>query len=148
MKGSGALASLATDDARKSHAHAHLCSAPYWHCQCFDSRLPTPHEHYYRTGYHHGVCDEFLRIPWRRTASTTWWRRLTNINISVITLQGTILAFVTEFFADFLATDSIDDLVALLKKARLDERLLEFFPPQQRTLDQFNEHFKVLCSSW
>lgn len=59
-------------------------------------------------------------------------------------LQGTILAFVTEFFADFLATDNTDDLVALLKKARLDERLLEFFPPQQRTLDQFNAHFKVL----
>jgi hypothetical protein len=58
-------------------------------------------------------------------------------------LQGTILAFVTEFFADFLATDSVDDLVALLKKARLDERLLEFFPPQQRTLEQFNDHFKV-----
>jgi hypothetical protein len=58
-------------------------------------------------------------------------------------LQGTILAFVTEFFADFLATDSVDDLVALLKKARLDERLLEFFPPQQRTLEQFNAHFKV-----
>lgn len=49
----------------------------------------------------------------------------------------------TEFFADFLATDSVDDLVALLKKARLDERLLEFFPPQQRTLEQFNAHFKV-----
>lgn len=58
-------------------------------------------------------------------------------------MQGTILAFVTEFFADFLATDSVDDLVALLKKARLDERLLEFFPPQQRTLEQFNAHFKV-----
>ena len=61
-------------------------------------------------------------------------------------LQGTILAFVTEFFADFLATDSVDDLVALLKKARLDERLLEFFPPQQRTLEQFNAHFKVRSS--
>ncbi len=58
-------------------------------------------------------------------------------------MQGTILAFVTEFFADFLATDNIDDLVALLKKARLDDRLMEFFPPQQRSLDQFNTHFKV-----
>lgn len=57
--------------------------------------------------------------------------------------KGTILSFVTEFFADYLATDSIDDLVALLKKARLDDRLLEFFPPQQRTLEQFNAHFKA-----
>lgn len=55
--------------------------------------------------------------------------------------KGTILAFVTDLFSDFLATDSIDDLVALLKKARLDDRLLEFFPPQQRTQEHFNAHF-------
>lgn len=63
---------------------------------------------------------------------------------ALIWMQGTILAFVTDFFADFLATDNVDDLVALLKKARLDDRLLEFFPPQQRSLDQFNSHFKVI----
>ena len=57
------------------------------------------------------------------------------------------MAFVTDFFADFLATDNIDELVALLKKARLDDRLLEFFPPQQRSLDQFNTHFKVRALS-
>ena len=41
------------------------------------------------------------------------------MRIALHALQGTILAFVTEFFADFLATDGIDELVALLKKARL-----------------------------
>ena len=34
--------------------------------------------------------------------------------------------------------------VALLKKAKLDDRLSEFFPPSQRNLDQLTAHFKVL----
>ena len=33
--------------------------------------------------------------------------------------------------------------VALLKKAKLDDRLSEFFPPSQRGLEQLNAHFKV-----
>lgn len=56
--------------------------------------------------------------------------------------KGTILAFVTDFFVDFLATESVDDLVALLKKAKMDDRLSEFFPPSQRTPELLNAHFK------
>ncbi|KAK9823766.1 hypothetical protein WJX72_005350 [[Myrmecia] bisecta] len=56
--------------------------------------------------------------------------------------KGTILQFVTEFFKDFLATDTIDDLVLLLRKAKLDNRLLDFFPPQKRTLQELDAHFK------
>lgn len=59
--------------------------------------------------------------------------------------KGTILAFVTDFFVDFLATESVDDLVALLKKAKMDDRLSEFFPPSQRTPELLNAHFKVCC---
>ena len=33
--------------------------------------------------------------------------------------------------------------VALLKKAKLDDRLSEFFPPSQRGIEQVNVHFKV-----
>jgi hypothetical protein len=44
---------------------------------------------------------------------------------------------------DFLATDSMDELVALLKKAKLDERLIELFPPHKRTLADFDAHFQV-----
>ena len=57
--------------------------------------------------------------------------------------KGTILSFATQFFVDFLATAPVDDLVALLKKAKLDDRLPEFFPPSQRTPEQVNAHFKV-----
>ena len=33
--------------------------------------------------------------------------------------------------------------VALLKKAKLDDRLSEFFPPSQRGIEQVNAHFQV-----
>eukprot|EP00891_Asterochloris_glomerata_P001856 jgi/Astpho2/1856/Aster-00382 len=56
--------------------------------------------------------------------------------------KGTILEFVTDFFQDYLATDNMDDLVILLRKARLDDRLLEFFPPQKRNLADFEAYFK------
>ena len=59
--------------------------------------------------------------------------------------KGTILEFITWFFKDYLATDSMDDLVQLLRKARLDDRLLDFFPPQKRNLHDFDAHFKVCC---
>ena len=58
--------------------------------------------------------------------------------------KGTILDFITAFFKDYLATDSMDDLVQLLRKARLDDRLLDFFPPQKRNLNDFDAHFKVM----
>lgn len=57
--------------------------------------------------------------------------------------KGTILDFITAFFQDYLATDSMDDLVQLLRKARLDDRLLDFFPPQRRNLTDFDAHFKA-----
>ena len=44
---------------------------------------------------------------------------------------------------DFLATESMDDLVSVLRKARLDARLMDMFPPHKRTLADFEEHFKV-----
>ena len=72
--------------------------------------------------------------------------------------KGTILDFITAFFKDYLATDSMDDLVQLLRKARLDDRLLDFFPPQRRNLTDFDAHFKasqlgsappdVICILW
>jgi hypothetical protein len=57
--------------------------------------------------------------------------------------KGVILQFVTEFFKDFLDSEGIDDLVALLGKAKLESRLLEFFPPHKRTAEEFESHFKV-----
>eukprot|EP00884_Botryococcus_braunii_P005038 jgi/Botrbrau1/14535/Bobra.0212s0002.1 len=57
--------------------------------------------------------------------------------------KGVILQFVTEFFKDFLGSEGIDDLVSLLGKAKLESRLLEFFPPHKRTADEFESHFKA-----
>ncbi|KAK9908637.1 hypothetical protein WJX75_000787 [Coccomyxa subellipsoidea] len=57
--------------------------------------------------------------------------------------KGLILQYATAFFSDYLSTESIDDLVSLLRKARLDEHLLDLFPPQKRTLKDFDEHFKA-----
>jgi hypothetical protein len=85
--------------------------------------------------------------------------------------KGTMLEFITIFFQvrpcptcldadavtqhlthslpqELLAKDNMDDLVSLLTKARVVNRLMEFFPPSKRTLEDFNTHFKVRCSSW
>lgn len=61
--------------------------------------------------------------------------------------KGLILQYATTFFQDYLSSESIDDLVALLRKARLDTHLLDLFPPQKRTLTDLDEHFKVGRSS-
>ena len=37
------------------------------------------------------------------------------------------------------------DAAVLLLQARLDDRLLEFFPPQKRNLADFEAYFKVRC---
>ena len=57
--------------------------------------------------------------------------------------RGTIATFVTYFFADFTATEGVEPLVELLRKARLQDRLLDFFPQQRRTWEAFEEHFKA-----
>jgi hypothetical protein len=57
--------------------------------------------------------------------------------------KGTMLEFVTNFFQELLVKDSMDDLVSLLTKGRVVNRLIEFFPPNKRTLDDFNAHFEA-----
>lgn len=37
----------------------------------------------------------------------------------------------------------VQALVELLRKGKVESRLLDFFPPQKRTWDDFEEHFKV-----
>lgn len=56
--------------------------------------------------------------------------------------RGTIATFITDFFGDYLATEGVESLVELLRKARLQDRLLEFFPQQKRTWEEFEEHFR------
>lgn len=57
--------------------------------------------------------------------------------------KGTVLTFVTHFFADYLATDPVETLMDLLRKARLEGRLPDLFPPSKRTWADFNDHFSA-----
>lgn len=41
----------------------------------------------------------------------------------------------------YLAKESLDDLVTLLTKARVVDRLLEFMPPSKRNLEDFSKQF-------
>jgi hypothetical protein len=70
-------------------------------------------------------------------------RVLQALMIDRMVAKGLVLQWITAFFQDFLATESIDDLVALLRKARLDNRLMDFFPPHKRTLTDFDAHFQA-----
>lgn len=56
--------------------------------------------------------------------------------------KGTILEFATTFFKEFLAKDSVDDLVAILSKGKVATRLVDFFPPAKRSPAAMAAHFK------
>ncbi|KAL3701478.1 hypothetical protein R1sor_019500 [Riccia sorocarpa] len=55
--------------------------------------------------------------------------------------KGAVLGFVTDAFKEYLVDNSLDDLIALLKRAKMEDRLLDFFPMQKRTIEAFAEHF-------
>eukprot|EP00244_Chara_vulgaris_P006673 TRINITY_DN251_c0_g1_i2.p1 TRINITY_DN251_c0_g1~~TRINITY_DN251_c0_g1_i2.p1 ORF type:complete len:420 (+),score=113.72 TRINITY_DN251_c0_g1_i2:563-1822(+) len=55
--------------------------------------------------------------------------------------KGSVLGFVTNVFKVFLEESTLDELVALLKRAKVEDRMLEFFPMQKRTPEYFAEHF-------
>lgn len=43
---------------------------------------------------------------------------------------------------EYLSKNSLDELVAILTKAKVTNRLYEFFPPQVRNIHDFSEHFR------
>jgi hypothetical protein len=55
--------------------------------------------------------------------------------------KGIVLHFVTDTFKVYLVENSLDDLVSLLKRAKMDDRLLDLFPMQKRSIEAFAEHF-------
>eukprot|EP00879_Flechtneria_rotunda_P013313 GHRR01013903.1.p1 GENE.GHRR01013903.1~~GHRR01013903.1.p1 ORF type:complete len:267 (+),score=99.02 GHRR01013903.1:688-1488(+) len=57
--------------------------------------------------------------------------------------RGAVLVFVTTFFQVYLAKENLDDLVSILTKARVVNRLLEFMPPSKRTVEDFSAHFSA-----
>ncbi|KXZ51094.1 hypothetical protein GPECTOR_14g77 [Gonium pectorale] len=46
--------------------------------------------------------------------------------------KGTVLDVMIQFFQEFLAKDSLDDLVSILTKAHIANRLADFAPPNKR----------------
>ncbi|CAM8928845.1 unnamed protein product [Rhodiola kirilowii] len=54
--------------------------------------------------------------------------------------KGIVLSFVTDFFRDYLVDNSVDDLIAILKRGKIEDLLL-FFPTAKRSPEGFTEHF-------
>ncbi|RHN47112.1 hypothetical protein MtrunA17_Chr7g0249391 [Medicago truncatula] len=55
--------------------------------------------------------------------------------------KGLVLTFITDFFKEYLIDNSLDDLIAILKRGKVEDNLLVFFPPAKRTNESFSEHF-------
>ncbi|KAK9146081.1 hypothetical protein Sjap_005984 [Stephania japonica] len=55
--------------------------------------------------------------------------------------KGIVLSFITDFFKEYLADNSVDDLILLLKRGKMEDNLLEFFPSAKRSAEGFSEHF-------
>lgn len=52
--------------------------------------------------------------------------------------KGSVMEVLTVFFQEFLVKDSIDDLVGLLTKANVANRLTDFAPPNKRASPEFH----------
>ncbi|ONK56771.1 uncharacterized protein A4U43_C10F12730 [Asparagus officinalis] len=55
--------------------------------------------------------------------------------------KGLVLTFVTDFFREYLIDNSLDDLISLLKRGKMEDNLLDFFPSAKRSAEGFSEHF-------
>ncbi|KAM5561902.1 hypothetical protein ABKV19_022475 [Rosa sericea] len=55
--------------------------------------------------------------------------------------KGLVLSFITEFFKEYLIDNSLDDLISILKRGKVEDNLLDFFPAAKRTEESFSEHF-------
>ncbi|XP_073039753.1 uncharacterized protein [Primulina eburnea] len=55
--------------------------------------------------------------------------------------KGIVLTFITEFFKEYLVDNSLDDLISILKRGKMDDNLLDFFPSGKRTPEALSEHF-------
>ncbi|XP_059665595.1 uncharacterized protein LOC132311613 [Cornus florida] len=55
--------------------------------------------------------------------------------------KGLVLSFVTDFFKEYLIDNSLDDLISILKRGKMEDNLLDFFPSSKRSSEAFSEHF-------
>ncbi|KNC97475.1 uncharacterized protein SPPG_07391 [Spizellomyces punctatus DAOM BR117] len=68
---------------------------------------------------------------------------LTNLMKEHLVKDGASLQFVTGVFRSYLEDQPIDHLSTILKKAGLDDKLLEFFPPGKRQAEYVARHFEA-----
>ncbi|KAH7571349.1 hypothetical protein JRO89_XS04G0027600 [Xanthoceras sorbifolium] len=57
--------------------------------------------------------------------------------------KGLVLSFITDFFKEYLIDNSLDDLIAILKRGKMEDNLLDFFPSAKRSPEGFSEHFTL-----
>ncbi|KAL7109624.1 hypothetical protein ACP275_06G185700 [Erythranthe tilingii] len=55
--------------------------------------------------------------------------------------KGLVLSFITDFFKEYLVDNSLDDLISILKRGKIEDNLLDFFPSAKRTPEVVSEHF-------
>jgi len=75
--------------------------------------------------------------------------QMTNINVLTILFkehlvkEGLSLQFVTAVFKAYLGEQNIEHLGGYLKKAGIDNKLMEFFPPNKRDEEFFARYFEA-----
>ncbi|KAK8541823.1 hypothetical protein V6N13_137589 [Hibiscus sabdariffa] len=55
--------------------------------------------------------------------------------------KGLVLPFITDFFKEYLVDNSLEDLIAILKRGKMEDNLMDFFPSAKRSAEGFSEHF-------
>lgn len=60
--------------------------------------------------------------------------------------KGLVLSFITDFFKEYLVDNTLDDLISILKRGKVEDNLLEFFPSAKRSAECFSEHFRLLST--
>lgn len=67
------------------------------------------------------------------------------MQIDSMVAKGSILDFLTAMFKDYLSDTSLEDLMLLLRKAKMDDHecLLMLFPSQKRSNEDFAAHFSA-----
>lgn len=55
--------------------------------------------------------------------------------------KGIVLSFVTDFFKEYLVENSLEDLISILRRGKMEDNLMDFLPPVRRSAESFAEHF-------
>ncbi|KAF7151475.1 hypothetical protein RHSIM_Rhsim02G0249700 [Rhododendron simsii] len=61
--------------------------------------------------------------------------------------KGLVLAFMTDFFKEYLVDNSLDSLIAIWKRRKMDDNLLQSLPSFKQPAEAFSEHFTGDCVS-